>query len=423
MANSIPQSEMDWTHLAFMLGTVFRPSTPVTVSELFAGRTTQILKVCDAINQSGRHAILYGEPGVGKTSCANMIFPNLYATGNTLLIPQVNCMGSDTFGTIWKRVFEEIKLKIDDTKELLLPQIAEKIISDYSTPFADTITPEIVRRLLHELAKEFLVVIVLDEFDTIEDPDARQAIAHFIKFLSDRNVAATIVLIGVADNVEQLIEDHRSIERCMSQIPIPRMTRDELELVVTKGLGQYKMKIAPAALHEISRIARGLPPYAHLFGLHAGRSAIRRKNMTVEPQDMQTAVETSLEDVQASTKSDYVKATTSARDDALFKEVLLATSMLEPDEMGFFYPKDVRPCFSRVRGKDCKIATFIKHLHLFCDLKRGAVLHKDEPSSRFRFTNPLLQPYVVMRGLAEKSISADDLKETRDPKDPQGRLF
>jgi hypothetical protein len=112
-------------------------------------------------------------------------------------------------------------------------------------------------------------------------------------------------------------------------------------------------------------------------------------------------------------------------DDALFKEVLLATSMLEPDEMGFFYPKDVRPCFSRIRGKDCKIATFIKHLNAFCDLKRGAVLHKEERtgSSRFRYTNPLLQPYVLMRGLSERTISDDDLKETRDPKDPQKRFF
>ena len=55
--------------------------------------------------------------------------------------------------------------------------------------------------------------------------------------------------------------------------------------------------------------------------------------------------------------------------------------------------------------------------------QRGGVLHKDERSSRFRFTNPLLQPYVLMRGLADRSITDDDLKETRDPQDPQGRLF
>ena len=282
-----------------------------------------------------------------------------------------------------------------------------------------------VTNLLHELAKQFLVVVVLDEFDTINDPTTRQAIADMIKFLSDRNVAATIVIIGVADDVEKLLEDHRSIERCMSQIQIPRMTRDDLEQVVTKGLRQYKMKIEAEALHEVSRIARGLPHYAHLLGLHAGRSAVSRKSLVVTPHDMKVAIENAIDDVQASTKADYIKATTSAREDALYKHVLLATSMLEPDELGYFYPKDVRPYVSRVRGKDCKIDTFNKHLNAFCGEKRGSVLQKDDKTgaSRFRFSNPLLQPYVLMRGLTDRIITEDDLKETRNTKDPQKRLF
>lgn len=420
-----PMTDADWEMLSFQLGLVFRPATPVTASDLFAGRQTQILKICDAINQSGQHAILYGERGVGKTSCANMIFPRLYSTGQAILIPQINCMTADTFGSVWKRVFEEIKIKVDDSQAMILPEMAEKIVGAYTEPYGDGITPDVVRRLLHELAKAFWVVIVLDEFDTISDPATRQSLADMIKFLSDRNVAATIVLIGIADDVENLIENHRSIERCLSQIQIPRMTRDDIELVVTKGLKQYKMRIENEPLHEVSRIARGLPHYAHLLGLHSGRNAVSRKSMVVQPVDMKSAMATAIEDVLASTKSDYIKATTSAREDALYKEVLLATSMLEPDELGYFYPKDVRPCLSRIRKKDCKIDTFNRHLNAFCTGKRGEVLQKDDKTgaSRFRFTNPLLQPYVLMRGLADKIITEDDLKETRNPKDPQKRLF
>ena len=421
-----PTTDADWEHLSFMLGTVFKPSTPVTARQLFAGRQQQIMKVCDAINQSGRHAILYGERGVGKTSCSNMIFPKLESTGYSLLIPQVNCMTGDTFGSIWKRVFEEIKIKVDDAPDTtLLPENARKTVEAYTEPYGDSITPDVVRRLLHDLAKAFLVVVVLDEFDKISDPATRQAIADLIKFLSDRNVAATIILIGVADDIEKLLEDHRSVERCMSQIQIPRMSRDELESVVIKGLRQYQMTIEKGPLHEVSRISRGLPHYAHLLGLHAGRSAVERKSLVVSAVDMETAMNAAISDVEASTISDYVKATTSARDDALYKQVLLATSMLEPDELGYFYPKDVRPCVSRIRGKECPITTFIKHLNAFCEIKRGAILTKDTKteSSRFRFSNPLLQPYVLMRGLTDRIITDDDLKETRDKNDPQMRLF
>ena len=420
-----PVTNDDWTDLAFLLSTVFRPSTPVTVKDLFAGRQNQLMKIVDAANQSGRHAILYGERGVGKTSCANMIFASLRSTGQALLIPQINCFSGDAFHTIWKRVFEEIKIKVDDSESMELPVNANAIVRSYTEPYGDEITPDIVRRVLHELAKAFLVVIVLDEFDTIVDQTTRQAMADMIKFLSDRNVAATLVIIGVADDVEKLLQNHHSIERCLSQIQIPRMSRDEIEEVLTKGLRQYGMTINDESLHEVSRIARGLPHYAHLLGLHAGRSAIKNRSLSIRPLDMKSAVETAVEDVQASTKADYVKATTSARDDAIYKQVLLATSMLEPDELGYFYAKDVRPYLSRVLGKDCKIGTFNKHLNAFCGEKRGFVLHKDDPTngSRFRFSNPLLQPYVLMRGLADGVITELDLKETRNPKDPQKRLF
>jgi AAA domain len=419
-----PKTDGDWHDLAFHLGTVFKPSTPVTTKELFAGRQSQIMKICDAANQPGRHAILYGERGVGKTSCANMIFSTLISTGQALLIPQVNCMTSDTFGSIWKRVFEEIKIKISDSGDTILPEMADKIVNAYTEPYGDGITPDVVRRLLHELAKAFLVVVVLDEFDTINESSTRQSIADMIKFLSDRNVPATIVLIGVADDIEKLLDNHRSVERCLSQIQIPRMSRTELEQVVTTGLQQYGMSIVDESLHEISRISRGLPHYAHLLGLHAGRDAVAKKSMSVGPQNMEPAMKTSVDDVQASIRADYNKATTSARNDALYKEVLLATSMLEPDDLGYFYAKDVRSYLSRILKKDCDIPVFIRHLNAFCDEKRGKVLHRDEKTgTRFRFSNPLLQPYVLMRGLSDMAITENDLKETRDQKDPQMRLF
>ena len=43
--------------------------------------------------------------------------------------------------------------------------------------------------------------------------------------------------------------------------------------------------------------------------------------------------------------------------------------------------------------------------------ERGAILQRQGPSSspRYRFVNPLLQPYVAMRGLAEGVVGIKDL--------------
>ena len=108
-----------------------------------------------------------------------------------------------------------------------------------------------------------IVVLIIDEFDTVQDQTVRQSIAETIKFFSDRSVPGTVILIGVADDVESLVAEHRSIERCVAQIRMRRMSRDEIESIVTNSLEKVGMTIEREGLHEISRIAIGLPHYAH----------------------------------------------------------------------------------------------------------------------------------------------------------------
>ena len=66
MVDKEPKS--DWDAIDYRLGTVFQPSSPINSEKLFCGRARQVRAVCDAINQRGRHAIIFGSPGVGKTS-------------------------------------------------------------------------------------------------------------------------------------------------------------------------------------------------------------------------------------------------------------------------------------------------------------------------------------------------------------------
>jgi hypothetical protein len=75
--------------------------------------------------------------------------------------------------------------------------------------------------------------------------------------------------------------------------------------------------------------------------------------------------------------------------------------------------------------KPARIEAFARHLHTFCGDDGGPILKriviKGHP--QFRFINPLMQPFAVMKALADSLISEDDLKATRDPEDAQKRLF
>jgi Cdc6-like AAA superfamily ATPase len=406
-------SEGGWEEKAFMLSTVFKPATPINRRDLFAGRQSQIRDVVDAINQQGQHAVLYGERGVGKTSLANMILPNLKTEAVPVVVTQINCMSSDTYSGIWRRVFEEIIFNAEKTGTLgdSLGKGVKRLMKDYVGSYADEVSPDIVRRVLHTLGQDHLVVIALDEFDTVGNPETRSTISNTLKFLSDRTVPATVVLIGVSDDVESLIADHRSLERCLRQIPMPRMSDGELESIVRKGLEHVGMTIESRGLDEIARLSRGLPHYSHLLGLHAGRAAVDSKTLVVNESHVQSAIETAIEKAQASIQGDYSKAITSSRRDALYKEVLLACALAETDDLGWFYPRDVRAPLERILKREYKIEAFARHLHAFGEKERGPILINDNRSARprYHFENPLMQPYVLMRGRAQGLIRADDI--------------
>jgi Cdc6-like AAA superfamily ATPase len=97
-----------------------------------------------------------------------------------------------------------------------------------------------------------LVVVILDEFDRIRNRDVRREIADLIKSMSDRGDRATLIVVGVADTVTDLIAEHESVERALVQIPMPRMTLSELEEIVRKALPRLKMTIDDDVLSRIS---------------------------------------------------------------------------------------------------------------------------------------------------------------------------
>lgn len=100
-------------------------------------------------------------------------------------------------------------------------------------------------------------------------------------------------------------------------------------------------------------------------------------------------------------------------------------ALAETDDFGYFAPTDIREPLERILKRTYGVEAFARHLHAFCDPTRGPVLRKADLVNRprFRFSNPLMQPFVLMKGLDEKLISDDDLRATRDLNDPQGRLF
>jgi hypothetical protein len=86
--------------------------------------------------------------------------------------------------------------------------------------------------------------------------------------------------------------------------------------------------------------------------------------------------------------------------------VLLACALARTDPFGYFIATAVREPLSLIMRKKYDVPGFIKHLKQFSDPQRGCILTATGAirKRRYRFANPLMQPYVVMHGLIDKRI-------------------
>lgn len=268
-----------------------------------------------------------------------------------------------------------------------------------------------VRRILSQVGTQSLLIPIVDEFDRL-DISVTTAIADTVKMLSDHAVPATIVLVGVADSVDQLIKEHASVERALVQVPMPRMSGQEIRGIIVNGLARLGMTATEDALEHVVLLSQGLPHYTHLLGLNGTLNAVEEDSTEVTAQHIEKAVIKSVETTQSSIRSAYSKATSSNRAENLYGHVLLACAMTEPDELGFFAPGAVREPMSILMGKQYDIPSFARHLYDFTEEEKGPILERigTERKYRYRFKNPLIQPYVIMKGLADGKISQEALE-------------
>lgn len=391
----------------FEVSSTFTPSAPIDTAALFAGRTSQVTKLINTVNQKGQHAVLFGERGVGKTSLANVLKDFLAQNKIQIGLASTNCESGSTFSSIWRVIFGQIPLQYRE-RGMGFEVNVHTIDSSVVDLLPATPSPEDVRQLFEKM--QYPIMVIIDEIDRIQDNATTTAIADTIKTLSDHSTNVTLILVGVADSLDHLISEHRSIERALVQIPMPRMSPAELQEIIDKGLVKLGMSATSQCSQRIARLSHGLPHYTHSLALHAAQAAIDRDSLEVSTEDVTSAIETAIDHAQQSIVTSYHQATSSPRGN-LYAEVLLSCALAKTDELGYFPATNVRGPMTKIMGRLYDIPAFSRHLNDFCDNKRGAVLQRTGHPRRyrFRFVNPLMEPFVVMKGISKRLIEADAL--------------
>lgn len=395
----------DFRKLRIQIHKVFLPGTPISKYELFTGRNEQMTKAMSAVLQPGRHVILFGERGVGKTSLAKVLVDIQRSDGfHTLETATINCDESDDFSSLWHKAFRVLPYAEHGGRTIYLDEY-----------LPDVVYPDDVRYCLSRLKSPSL--IVLDEVDQLRNHEAKNFLAATIKTLSDHSSDTTLMLIGVADTVDELIAEHRSIQRAIVEVRMPRMSLDETVQIITTGLSSLGMTMELAAQMVIVILSQRLPFYIHALGLYSGLRAIDAKRTEITQDDMAQATADVVLNVH-NVGSAYHKATRSPQKKSRYDIALLAFALAPVDELGFFTAADVRDGMSLLLGKTVDIPDYKHYLTEFCEDRRGPVLQRIGESRRYRyrFRDPLMQPYVIINAFGTGKFEMSILQKIYEEK-------
>ncbi len=419
MATKQQKPEQDWQALEFRVRTLFTPAAPIGEAELFAGRRTQIQRLFNAIAETGRHAVLFGERGVGKTSLAN-VFHELVSTGedNPLLPIKKQAGPRDTFTALWRKVFRDMNFEIKRKGDYGNDRVEAGSLADL---YPNEITPDDVIREVRRFSESGHPVIIFDEFDKLEETETKKLMSHTIKALSDTGIRATIILVGVADDINTLVAEHQSVTRNIAEIKMPRMSKEELNVILNSRYQIVGMKIEGDARWKIVTLSRGLPEFVHALGRGAALHAISNRRIAINERDVDIAINETLDQSDQSANAAYKLAIDSNKKNALYRQVLVACAITKSDDEGKFAAKDVVEPLTGILGKKVEIAGFQSHLAAFCTEERGFVLerHGKERAYKYRFREPKMQPYVIMQGIAKGDVGREALATLSAPEQPR----
>jgi Cdc6-like AAA superfamily ATPase len=307
----------------------FQPAKEVRTPERFAGREDAVEDAYYGLVTEGSNLAIVGNRGIGKSSLARQVIkmstgdktllkkygynvegrldflPIYFACGDSVsntdeLLERLLTSRSCLLDWIYdipkaKRELGALNSKLDlgigsvggeSTKTME----SEKAVSNHSI---DTVFLNVLQSIVESGLTRNGVLIVIDEFDQIDDPSG---FSRLLKSLATNVPKVKFVIVGVAQDIRNLIDEHKSADRLFagSIVKLRSMTPPELGEIIEIAEGNIDgyIKFSDEAQNQIISLAQGHPYMVHLVGKYALRIAYREDRRTIDDSEVDHALKT-----------------------------------------------------------------------------------------------------------------------------------
>lgn len=375
---------------------IFTPTRPKQSAALFSGRSKQLQRIISGVEDQHAHILIYGERGSGKTSLANVIVAKAEAAGYLVLrfVCSVDVGFDDIFSSFLQRIPGGIlarSISVGRAKETQQPDARTWLLQELIQIF-DNLAPK------H-------VILFTDEYDRIASETTKARLAELIKNLSDSAAPVTLLIVGIADDVSELLGRHPSLQRALMAVPLPLMTRDEIATIIAAGEEKSGLRFDPGARQSVIDLAQGLPYHAQLICYFAARSAIWRRSGVVERNDLHQAVQCAIDETHSDIKLAYNLAI-GPNGNSSFRDALFLAARCPTDEFGTFKATDAAAPSIGGGMPSLSLLSLQRAFKKLSKPDRVAVLrHVPSPGGvRYRFASQMLRHHVLCREADERGL-------------------
>jgi hypothetical protein len=376
---------------------IFTPHQPIAESDLLFGRQTEVQSIFETLNTPGQHVLMFGERGVGKSSIANVVSTVVQVIMGRN-VHRKRCDSSDTFESILKGPLAEVGADLtlvnvteqDDRAggldvKLISGSIAKSIVATYAA--SHSLSPSTVAEAIEGLDG----VLIVDEADAIGNAEDRRKLAELIKLLSDAGSAFKIMVVGIADTGAELTAAHPSVQRCLRETKLDRMSPRELAEIVTNGGGKAGLRFSSTVVQSIVRLSAGYPHFTHLIALKCAEQAVAEERVTIKSLELKSALSLAVKDAEGTLKRGFDEATRSGST-VMYRNIVLGAASVDAEE---FNASTLREAVDRITGGSISQGSLNNFLiRLVSD--DGLSILTRTAKGVYRFTDPRMASYARM---------------------------
>jgi hypothetical protein len=384
------------------------PSEEVSNPDQLMGRDRALNELRDSFETNGMNSFVWGLRGVGKTSLVHTACAKFSDT--VRLAAAVACekgsSSNDLLNDIFRRVVKDGKVDIKDKNlagKLSLygltlsgsgGKLRERVEIDsvnHASDFLSTIlTADFERR------RDW--VIVVDEFDQLENQDTIDFFTALAKQISVDKLPVKFVFCGVAANLNDLIGSHESVDRYLKAVELKPLLDGHIIDISKYVAFNMKVELHWGQLTRIAQIAAGYPHFAHVIMNEIIRAAYEQTPdaIDISAEVYRFGVQRAASGAATRLQNAYDAATKKGTDKYI--EVLWSVADGQLLEKQF---KSIRDDYARIMGAraDRKALSnethFRNHLNALCKPSHGSVLKRGKVGW-YKFADPMLRSYVRM---------------------------